>query len=982
MARHGRQAAILCGVGVGELVLGRERELGVLATALDGAARSVGRLVVLVGEPGIGKTTLLAETVRLAEARGVACAVGRCHHDQDEAPPYWPWIQVLRRLRRLGRLGEDHGWLLRALQGDGGEAGAGAPRAHSRFEIADRTVHALAEAADDGPLLVGIDDLHAADPSSLRIVEFLAAVLDDLPLAVVATSRAPQPATPFEALLVETLRHPAAGELVVSGLSVGDVAAYLDSAIGQGAGMADEVWHLTAGNPLFVREVARILGASDSGQVDRVPVRLTGALRTRLAGLSPPARLALDALAVLGPEADIALLSGVAGDGAGVDAAVSEAASADVIEVATAGPDTLLRFRHPLLREAVYGDLPAASRRMLHERAAAVLATRPTPPPGALAIHLCAAARPETAAAAVEAARAAAEGAAAIHAHEEAAAHLARAQGALALLPDHGPEDEVELLLEAAAAYRHAGLFERALDRYGAACAQAEGAGLAARGAQAALGYEETVCESGQARSGSGDRSIVQLERAIERGERVEVALRARLEAALARACFFVNQGARAEALAGAAVDDARAAGDPESIAFALECLRTVTWAQAGRERRAGLCTDIARYASAAGKLDLLLQAHHFALYPALEDGDLGEVDRLVAEYGGLAEQAQQPHARCYAALFRSMRAIQRAEVVAARRQLDGAEALDGRIRSLNVAQFCTAQRFSIARMTGDWGDLPDRFAAFVGPTGSGPTWRCMTAHLAAESGDADTAHAELERMAHGGYRAVSADAHYLFSLCCLAEAAILLADRTRAGELLDLLEPHQALVVPNITALHGNVAHACGGLALVCGNGARARALLDAALATHLALGSTSWATFSRLRLAEALLAGPAGGDGERAGELAEAAAATAEARGLARLGRRAADLLGRPAPAAAHPLDQLTARELDVVALIAEGRSNSDIARELYISLKTVKSHVSHVLTKLDVTSRTQVAVLVQRARGTGPGPGTSPAYQSKDR
>jgi hypothetical protein len=88
-----------------------------------------------------------------------------------------------------------------------------------------------------------------------------------------------------------------------------------------------------------------------------------------------------------------------------------------------------------------------------------------------------------------------------------------------------------------------------------------------------------------------------------------------------------------------------------------------------------------------------------------------------------------------------------------------------------------------------------------------------------------------------------------------------------------------------------GNVAHACGGLALVCGNGARARALLDAALATHLALGSTSWATFSRLRLAEALLAGPAGGDGERAGELAEAAAATAEARGLARLGRRAAD-------------------------------------------------------------------------------------------
>ena len=161
------------------------------------------------------------------------------------------------------------------------------------------------------------------------------------------------------------------------------------------------------------------------------------------------------------------------------------------------------------------------------------------------------------------------------------------------------------------------------------------------------------------------------------------------------------------------------------------------------------------------------------------------------------------------------MRAIQRAELVTARHHLHTAEALDTRIRSLNVAQFCTAQRFSIACLTGEWGELPDRFARFVGPTGSGPTWRCMTAHLAAEAGDTDTAHAELESMAYAGYRAVSDDAHYLFSLCCLAEAAVLIADRERAAELLELLAPHREVVVPNITALHGSVAHVCGGLAL-----------------------------------------------------------------------------------------------------------------------------------------------------------------------
>jgi DNA-binding NarL/FixJ family response regulator len=965
---------------VGDLVLGRDRELGVLTALLDGAGRSEGGLVVLVGEAGIGKTTLLTEAARIAADRGLVSAVGRCHHDRDEAPPYWPWIQVLRRLRRLGVLGESEAWLLEALQPDFAGAGARTHRAHSRFEVADRMVHALTAAAEDHPVLVGIDDLHAADPSSLRIVEFLAAVLDDLPLAVVATSRAPQPATLLEVLLVETLRHPAARELVVPGLSAGDVAAYLDAGLAGGADVADEVWRLTAGNPMYVHEVVRILGEGGGRRFDRVPMRLTGALRTRLSDLDPLAQTVLEALAVLGDGCDTVLLSAVFGD-VDVDAAVARAVAADVVETTATGGETTVRFRHALLREAVYADLPAAARVALHGRAASVLAARPAPPLDALAVHLCAAAGPETAAAAVDAARAAAARAAQVHAHEEAAAHLSRAQAALALVPGRRPEDQVELLLATADAYRQAGLLDRALDGYGAACAHAESATLADLGARAALGYEETVCESGQPRSGGGDPSIVQLEVAVARSDDLtDLALGARVKAALARAYFFVNQSTRAATLADAGVTDSRRSGDAASIAFALECLRTVTWAQAGQERRAALCGEIAAQASAAGVSELVLQARHFALYPALEDGDLGEVDRLVAEFGGLADQVRQPHARCYAALFRSMRAIQRAEIVAARRHLDAAEALDRRIGSLNIAQFCTAQRFSIARLTGDWGDLPDRFASFVGPTGSGPTWRCMTAHLAAESGDEDTARAELERMAHRGYRAVSDDAHYLFSLCCLAEAAVAVADAERAGELLDLLLPHQHAVVPNITALHGVVAHACGGLALTRGDRPAALALLDAALAEHAALGTTAWVTFTRLRLAEAILRGPAPDHG-RAQELLDAVATTADARGLTRPGQRAAELLGRPAPARAHPLDQLTARELDVVALLAEGRSNVEISRELYISLKTVKSHVSHVLTKLGVASRTQVALIVQHARLTT-GSESSPAYQSKDR
>jgi DNA-binding CsgD family transcriptional regulator/tetratricopeptide (TPR) repeat protein len=841
-------------------------------------------------------------------------------------------------------------------------------------------VHALVEAAPDGSVLIGIDDLHAADPSSLRVLEFLAAVLDDLPLTVVATTRVPEPGTLFETLLVETLRHPAARELVIHGLTASDVAAYLQAATGHGGAVADKVWHLTAGNPLYVREVARILRETDPGELERVPVRLTGALRSRLAALGPPARGVLEALAVLGVEADLQLVYAVVGGE--IDAAIAQAAGAGVVELGTVGPDTVVRFRHPLFREAVYAELTTAARLAWHERAASALAAGRRSPPDALAIHLCAAARPETAAVAVNAARSAAARAAGVHAYEEAAAHLARAQAALALSPDRDPHEEVALRLATADAYRHAGRFDQALDCYGTAYAEAEAAALADVRALAALGYEETVCESGESRSGSGDRSIVHLERVVGLGgDLTDRGLLARVTAALSRGYFFINEDSRATTLANQAVIEARRSDDPESIAFALECLRTVTWASASREERARLCADIDRQASLAEALDLVLQARHFALYGALEDGDVSEVDRLIAEFAGIADRGQLPHARCYAALFRSMRAIQRAELIAARRHLEAADALGARIRSLNVAQFCTAQRFSIARMTGEWGDLPERFSSFVGPTGSGPTWRCMTAYLAADVGDLDTARAELESTAHAGYRAVTDDVHRLFSLCCLAEAAVILGERKRAGELLGLLLPHKDVVVPNITALHGTVAHTCGGLALVCGDSSMARMLLEEALARHLALGATSWVIVTRLRLARAILADARPDDRARLTELLREVSTATEARGLARLAHEAAGLLGQPLPDRVDPLRQLTARELDVVALLAEGRSNIEISRELYISLKTVKSHVSHVLAKLGVSSRTRVALLVQRA-GWPAGAEISPGFRSKDR
>lgn len=956
-----------------EAIVGREREIEVLIAALDAAAAGTGGLVFVVGEAGIGKTTLLAETARIAGERRFSSVVSRCHHDQRETPPYWPWIQILRRLRRAGALGADHRRLFQTLDLDP-DGQRSEPPVQTRFAVSEEVVLALADGAARRPLLIGIDDLDAADRSSQHLVAHLGDAVGDLPVLFVATCRTPRPNTAFEKFVVGTLRHASASELVVSGLAAEDVADFMQRALGCTPDRADDVWRMTAGNPLYVGELVRALRDAGPGGLDRVPIRLTSALRAPLSALDARASRALEALAVVGDHAPRWLLVEMVGD---LDDAIESAIAATVVEV---DADSVVRFRHPLLREAVYADLDPVARTAWHQRAASVLAARAAPDLDALAIHRCAAVTPETASAAVAVAQQAAARAARMHAYDEAAAHLARARAALQADPHRTRAVEIDLLVDNADAYRRAGSFDEALDCYRQAFDRADAADLANMRAVAAIRFEDVICESGQTRWGADDRSIHQLERVADVDSPViDDVLTSRVKAALARAYFFVHKEPEAVSLAEDAVRVARAAHDAEAIAFALECRRTVTWSKLTPDERAALCGEIDAWATEADSPDLALQARHFALYGPLAAGDLVEVDRVIAEFDGLATRLGRPQWLCYTDLFRAMRSIQRADVDDALAYIAHAESHGRHVGSLNVTQFCTAQRFSVARMTGEWGDLSDRFSSFVGATGSGPTWRCMDAQLTAEMGAVDLAHAALESAARGGYRMVEDDVHRLFSLCCLAEAAIALGDRDRAEELLALLLPHATVVVPNIAGLHGTVGHACGGLALTCGDLAAARSLLEDALARHLAIGATSWVAFTRLRLARTMLTSAAPDDARRLRELCDAVSAFVSTNDVWRLESQLDELRAACVFDEAHPLAELSERELEVAALLAESRSNIEISNDLYISVKTVKSHVSHVLAKLGLRSRTEVALLVQRV-GLPTPPRISPTIHPK--
>src|SRR5262245_34938852 len=177
-----------------DLFVGREAELGRLVRALDRAIAHDGRLVLLVGEPGIGKTRIARELASRAAALGVAVRWGRCQ-ETEGAPPYWPWVQVLRAHGRMAPPAEPDGVAgaaLAALLADRAPRTAVTPgpeATHARFQLFETIAEALRRLSGEAPQLVLLDDLHWADAASLLLLRFIATELADARVLLVGAYR-------------------------------------------------------------------------------------------------------------------------------------------------------------------------------------------------------------------------------------------------------------------------------------------------------------------------------------------------------------------------------------------------------------------------------------------------------------------------------------------------------------------------------------------------------------------------------------------------------------------------------------------------------------------------------------------------------------------------------------------------------------------------------------------------------------------------
>ncbi len=374
--------------------------MGVLQAALEDALAGRGRLVLLVGEPGIGKTRTAREFVTHAGQRSALGLWGRCHESAG-AVPYWLWVQIIRAYVRERDVAQ-----LRAEMGAGAaDIAAIVPEVRerlpdlplplrfedpeqARFRLFDAVTTFLYHAAQHHPLVLVLDDLHWADKPSLLLLEFLAQELRRSRLLVIGTYRDMELSRqhPLSETLAELTREQPLQRLVLHGLNQEEVERFLEvtTDITPPQALVESVHTQTEGNPLFLTEIVRLLIQEGELQPERweqrqgvslrIPEGVREVIGKRLNRLSPPCNQMLTIAAVIGREFALEELGRLM-DGASDERVLEmleEAVAARVIEEV---PQAMGRyqFTHALIQATLYDEMATVRRVRLHRRVGEVL---------------------------------------------------------------------------------------------------------------------------------------------------------------------------------------------------------------------------------------------------------------------------------------------------------------------------------------------------------------------------------------------------------------------------------------------------------------------------------------------------------------------------------------------------------------------------------------------------------------------------------
>ncbi len=834
------------GPSAGRPFVGRERELATLHAALERALGGAGQVVLVAGEPGIGKTRLADELSATARAAGVAVLWGRSW-EGGGAPAFWPWVQILRAWVRDDPTRLDavppalRDWLHAA------PATPPPDGVHARFALFDATAACLSDAARVRPLLLVLDDLHAADRPSLLLLQFLARTLRDVPLLLVGTYREAQACHDDTArVLADVAREGEA--LGLAGLGLDDIRRFVAARTGTqpAASIVTALGEATGGNPFFLDEMVRLLGASGDGdRLPHAPERVRDAIRRRLEPLPAPARDALAVASVVGREIDRRVLEAVTGRSAAeVEEALDLAVAGGIVAVGSRGTH---RFVHALIRETLYDGLGLVRRTATHAAVGAVLARLHAddlaPHRAALAHHFLEAAE---AGGDVDPAVAHAQAAGTLAmqalAFEEAATLFGRAIRLVRHRPE-GARARCELGIELARAHRHAGDLGAARRALGEAVELARGldptllarAALEAGGAAVMLGRVDAAL-------------VTLLEEALAALGEADGALRSRLLARLAMELCYAGAAlhARRSALSQQAIEMAERLEDWQALGYALTCRHVACMGPENVVERQQLASAIIQVGRRTGDRETAAEGYGWRVFAELELGNLHAADADVAALARLGNEMRQPHYQWLAAMFGAMRAI-----VAGR---DDAETLAGDALSLgqraqdpNAFPAYASQLFILRWQQGRLNELAGWMPGFADENDDVLAWRAALVHLQAVTGDVVPARRAFASLCDEA-AAQRHDITWMTTVTLLADACVLLGAAERAEQLHAMLLPfaERNLVTGPGSACLGAAARHLGRLETLLERDADAEAHFVAARRMHEAMGARPWLAFT----------------------------------------------------------------------------------------------------------------------------------------
>ncbi len=954
-------------------MVGREPELGLLERTLDTLDRGEAACVTVEGEPGIGKTRLLRALRSRSEQRGHVVLAGAAAEFERELP-FSVFVDALDAYVASQELAELDAWdrdlereLAQVLPSRRVAADGAGALADERFRV-HRAVRRLLELiASERPLVLVLDDLHWSDGGS---VELIAALVRRPPVAPVLLALGFRPRQAAERLFAALSGAPVS-RLELGGLSEPEAAQLLD---GAAPGSVAAIYRHAGGNPFYLEQLGRSFdaaalhhapGTAGAGAAG-VPPAVSAAIAAELASLSPQARRFLDSAAVAGEPFEPALAAAIGelSDAEGL-AALDDLLAIDVVR-----PTQVPRrfsFRHPLVRHAVYESTPGGWRLGAHARAAAALAARGGD--AAERAHHVEQSAPQGDEAAIELLLEAGRAASA-----RAPATAARwFEGALRLLPSDDAERQVEVRVSLASARRSLGELEGCRETL------LEAAILLPR-EEAMRRVELTaLCASVEHWQGRHEEAHRRLSRAWrnldERGTREAAAL----QVELAVDALYTNDFERNFAMGEAALATARSLGDRALIAAAASALALgeagAARIESARAHRDEAVDEIERMddAELAARLDALYYLGWAENYLENFDAGIAHAERGVAIARTTGEGrllVPLMLVRCYP-LEMSGRVAEAIEICETAVEIS---------RLSPNPHFLFWSLFELAWARYFAGDLEGTIAAgeeslqfggsITGATmpssGGGPGWALALARF--ELGEIEASLAMMhEAGGEGMENWMPAERCFNWENVALAELALGNPDEAEAAASL----AEEAAAGSDLRLPEALAARTRAAVQLARGDAGAAVRAAEESIVAGTAIGAGLQVAYSRSLLGHALVAA-----GERRGAIEVLREAERELdtygsvrmrnaarRELRRLGARA-ETRG-PAAADGSGVASLTRREREISELITDRMMNKQIAALLFLSEKTVESHIRNVFIKLGASSRVEVARIIERER-----------------